>query len=197
MKKSTASGSRSSSMGQAFFAADPIKRPNYFPGRLLLADDFTMEQSYHREKQRRHNLHCHGFGVVHGLKVSTLNKDSAWSVAIEPGVAIDPAGNEIELFTIAHFQLPESPTAIEVGIRFLERLCDPVPALSDPALPDSQPSRAEEGCGVLLHPVSMPRGSRAEGTELDTSQAVLPLAYLVRVKGVWRASRKFKVPRAH
>jgi hypothetical protein len=184
VKRPAASGSRSSSKRQAFFCPDPISRPRYLAGALLSADDFTSEQNYLREKQRRHNLHCHGFGVVQGLKVSTVRKGSTWTVAIGPGVAIDPAGNEIELCTTARLPLPESPTAIEVGIRFLERLSNPVPAPGDLASPGAQASRAEEGCEVLLHQVVALPG-------------VVPLAHLMRVRGAWRVSRKFKVPRAH
>lgn len=166
-------------MRQAFFAADPIRRLNYFAGRLLSADDLTSEQNYHRDKQRRHNLHCHGVGVVRGLRVSTVRKNSGWRVAIGPGVAIDPAGNEIALCTTAQLQLPKLPAAILVGIRFSERLCAPVPSLSESG---SQPSRVDEGCEVLLESVLLPD--------------VLPLAHLVRVGSVWRVSRKFKIPRA-
>jgi hypothetical protein len=185
MKQSTAGGSRRFSMRQAFFETDPISRLNYFFGRLLTADDFTAEQNYHREKQRLHNLHCHGPGVVQGLNVSTAHRNSAWTVTIGPGVAIDPAGNEIQLCTTAKLRLPESPTALQVGIRFSERLSAPIPSLSDPASPSSQPSRVEEGCEILLQPVSTPGGS---------SPDVLPLAHLVRVRGAWRVNRKFKVP---
>lgn len=169
-------------MKKAFFAADPIRRPNYFAGQLLSVDDLTSEQNYHRDKQRRHNLHCHGIGVVQGLKVSTERNNSGWRVAIDPGVAIDPVGNEIELCTTARLPLPKLPAAIQVGIRFSERLCAPVPSLSNPTLPGLQPSRAEEGCELLLGSVSLPD--------------VLPLAHLVRVGSRWRVSRKFKVPRA-
>lgn len=183
-------------MRQAFFGADPIRRLNYFASQLLSADDFTAEQNYHRDKQRRHNLRCHGVGVVRGLKISTVRKNSGWWVAIEPGVAIDPAGNEIELCATAQLQLPKSPKAIQVGIRFSERLCAPVPSLSDSTLPDSQPSRVEEGCEVLLDPVPMPRRSQGQGKGPDILPDVLPLAHLVRVQSVWRVSRKFKVPRA-
>lgn len=196
MKRPTASGSRNFSKRQVFFCPDPIRRPNYFTGALLSVDDFTSEQNYHREKQRRHNLRCHAFGVVHGLKVSTLHKDFTWTVAIEPGVAIDPLGNEIELCTTAQLRLPDSPVTMQVGIRFSERFCAPVPSLLDPASPGCQPSRVEEGCEVLLHPVSMPRSSEARGTKPDFSQSILPLAHLVWVREVWRVSRKFKVPRA-
>jgi hypothetical protein len=196
VKKRTVSGSRTFSKRQAFFCPDLIRRPYYFTGALLSADDFTSEQNYHREKQRRHNLHCHGCGIVHGLRVSTAHGDSASTVAIQPGVAIDPAGNEIELCTTARLPLPESPVAIQVGIRFLERLSAPVPSLSDPVSSGSHPSRAEEGCEVVLTPVSMPR-SRTNGKKLDILPGILPLAHLVRVRGVWRVSRKFKVSRAH
>jgi hypothetical protein len=195
VKKSIASGSRRSPIHQAFFATDPISRPIYFAGELLSVDDFASEQNYHREKQRRHNLHCHGFGVVQGLKVSTAHTDSSSTVAIEPGVAIDPAGNEIELCTTAKLQLPESTTAIQVGIRFSERLRAPVPSGSEPTSPASQPSRAEEGCEVLLSPLSKPPHSRAK--ERRDLFLVLPLAHLVQARGVWRVSRKFKVPRTN
>ena len=147
-------------------------------------------------KQRRHNLHCHGFGVVHGLKVSTLKKNARWTVVIEPGFAIDSAGNEIQLCMNVTFRLPESETMIQVGIRFSERLCDPVPIVSD-ATSLSSPSRAEEGCEVLLDPVSMPRGSRAKTGGPGSSLDVLPLANLVRRGCVWQVSRTFKAPRAH
>lgn len=196
MKKSVAEASHRFSLRQAFFETDPISRPIYFPGKLLTADDFTTEQNYHREKQRLHNLRCHGLGVVHGLKVSTTHKNSAWTVTVGPGVAIDPAGNEIELGTTARLRLPEGLSALQVGIRFAERRRAPSPSLSDPASPSSQPSRAEEGCEVLLHPVSMPGRSRAKEKPLDIFPEILPLAHLVRVRGAWRVSRKFKVPRA-
>jgi hypothetical protein len=191
VKKSTASR-RSFSKRQVFFPPDPIRRPHYFAGALLSPDDLVSEQNYHREKQRRHNLHCHGFGIVQGLKVSTAQKNCAAIVTIEPGVAIDPAGNEIELCGTAQLPLPESPAALELGIRFLERLSTPVPSLSDPASSGSHPSRVEEGCEVLLNPAT-PRRSQGPGI----LAGILPLAHLVRVGGVWRVSRKFKVPRAH
>jgi hypothetical protein len=125
--KPTVSGSHNSSMRRAAFCESPVKRPNYFTGQMLSADDFTAEQEYHRGKQRRHNLHCHGSGVVHGLEVSTVKKNADWTVLVEPGFAIDTAGNEIQLCMKVRFRLPKSESAIQVGIRFLERLCDPVP----------------------------------------------------------------------
>jgi hypothetical protein len=195
--KPNVSRSHNSSMRQAAFCAPPVKRPNYFTGQILSADDFTAEQEYHRGKQRRHNLRCHGSGVVQGLEVSTQKKNGGCTVVIEPGFAIDSAGNEIQLCMKVTFRLPKSETAIQVGIRFSERLSDPIPVASDAASPSSQPSRAEEGCEVLLDPVSMPRGSRAKTGGLGSSLDVLPLAHLVRRGRVWKVNRKFKAPRAH
>jgi hypothetical protein len=161
-------------MQQSAFCA--LKRPNYFQGQLLSADDFAAEQNYHREKQRRHNRHCHGTGVVQGLNVSTARENSGWMVVIEPGCAIDAAGNEILLCAPLKLQLPESPTSIQVGIRYSERLCDPISAVSDAT--SLQPSRVQEGCEVLLNPRSV----------LD----FLPLAQLVRTGRVWKVSRRVK-----
>ena len=89
--KPTANRSNKLSMRQAAFCEPPVKRPNYFTGQMLSAEDFTAEQEYHKGKQRRHNLYCHGFGVLHGLKVATTKEKTGWTVVIKPGVAIDRA----------------------------------------------------------------------------------------------------------
>jgi hypothetical protein len=195
--KPSVSRSHNSSRRQAVFCESPAKRPNYFTGQMLSAGDFTAEQEYHRRKQRLHNLHCHGFGVVQGLEVSTVKKNAGCTVVVEPGFAIDSGGNEIQLCMKATFRLPKSGIALQVGIRFSERLCDPVQIVSDATPLSSQPSRVEEGCEVLLDPVSMPRRSRAKTEGLGTSLDVLPLARLVRNGRLWRVDRKFKAPRAH
>jgi hypothetical protein len=103
--KPTANRSNKLSM-QAAFCEPPVKRPNYFTGQMLSAEDFTAEQEYHKGKQRRHNLHCYGFGVLHGLKVATTKKKTGWTVVIKPGVAIDPRGNEIQFCTKVAFRCP-------------------------------------------------------------------------------------------
>jgi hypothetical protein len=197
MQKSNAGRNRDVSLRQAAYSANPIKRPNYFFGKLLSAGDLTAEQNYHREKQRRHNRSFHGVGVLHGLKVTSAKDKAGWTVVIEPGVAIDPEGNEIHLCTSMTFRLPKSPTAIEVGIRFSERPSDPVPRVSDAESSGSQPSRVEEGCEVILNLGPMSAGSRANAGECGASLDFLPLALLVRTKSVWKVNKKFKVPRAH
>ncbi len=197
MKKGITSRGRNWSVRRAMFCSDAMKRPNYFTGQLLSADDFTAEQDYHRGKQRRHNLLCHGFGVVQDLKVSTVNENRGSTVVVEPGFAIDRTGNEIQLCTRVEFHLPKSPTAIQVGIRFSERFCEPAPIVSDATPLVSQPSRVQEGCEVLLGAVSVPQGSRAKHQGRGTSVNILPLAHLVRTGCAWHVNRKFKAPHAH
>ena len=195
MKKPITNRARKWSVRKAVFCDQPMKRPNYFAGQLLSADDFTAEQEYHRAKQRRHNLFCHGFGVVDGLKVSTVNKSCGSTVVVELGFAIDDTGNEIQLCTRVEFDLPKSQTAIQVGIRFSERFCEPV-LITSGAPAGSQPSRVEEGCEVLLGAVSA-QGPRAKDKGRGPSRNILPLAHLVRTGAAWHINRKFKAPHAH
>lgn len=50
--KPTANRSNKLSMRQAAFCESPVKRPNYFTGQMLSAEDFTAEQEYHKGKQQ-------------------------------------------------------------------------------------------------------------------------------------------------
>ena len=96
--KPTANRSNKLSMRQGCLCEPPVKRPNYFTGQILSAEDFTAEQEYHKGKQRRHNLHCPGF-----FARPNQNPGSRWESAF-----------------------------------FLERLCNPVPIVSDATSLSSQ-----------------------------------------------------------
>jgi hypothetical protein len=197
LKKATASAGNRKRAGQhAVFCDLPLQRPNYFAGRLLTVADLTAEQEYHQRKHRYHNLHFHGVGVVHGLKVSVANDKTGGTVVIQPGVAIDPAGNEVHLCATRRFSLPNSATEIQVGIRWMERLCGFIPAAgSEPAESASMPARVEEGCEVVLDPKATPQSSLARCSSGKDSVDVLPLARVVRRGKAWRLDGKFKVPR--
>ena len=69
-------------------SSTPLKRLNYFDGKLLRADDFTVEQNYLRELVALSNQGL-GPGVVYGYD-TTLGKGD--TVQIGPGLAIDPSG---------------------------------------------------------------------------------------------------------
>ncbi|HEU5039233.1 MAG TPA: hypothetical protein VFT84_00330, partial [Gemmatimonadales bacterium] len=64
---------------------EPLKRVNYYEGKLLTADDFRDEQEYHRERSRLHNRCCHGWGIACGLDVSIDGNE----LAVSPGLALD------------------------------------------------------------------------------------------------------------
>lgn len=73
--------------------ADVIKRLKYYNGQFLQEPDFTAEQEYHLDRQRRHNRQLHTPGIAHGLTV-TVNTSS---VEVAPGTAIDDQGRQIVL----------------------------------------------------------------------------------------------------
>ncbi len=68
-------------------------RPNYFPGRLLSADDFRLEQEYLNRMRHLQNLATLGVGVVTGLAVS--EEPGGTGVRVSAGYAIDAVGREI------------------------------------------------------------------------------------------------------
>lgn len=68
------------------------ERNRFFYGKLLTADDFTMEQNYFNTKIRLLNRLLFGSGVVAGLRVVKADDQSA---AIDCGIALDHAGREI------------------------------------------------------------------------------------------------------
>src|SRR3954449_13207635 len=67
-------------------------RNNYFYGKMLDVQHFTMEQRYFNQKRWLLNRLALGSGVVCGLQF-ILSADGR--LALGPGVAIDPLGREI------------------------------------------------------------------------------------------------------
>ena len=122
------------------------KRPRFFSGGLLTADDFTQEQQYDREKHRRHLQTMHGAGVVEGLRV-TVGADGT-TLTIEPGFAIDAAGRELCIDQTVVVAVPAgtvSPAA--VALYYAERLVDP---LLTGAVQAMEPGEIEEGTRVAI-----------------------------------------------
>jgi hypothetical protein len=71
----------------------PLRRLNYFDGKFLRADDFTVEQSYLRELVAFSNQGL-GPGVVYGYDTTQGAGDS---IQVGPGLAIDPSGKVLLL----------------------------------------------------------------------------------------------------
>ena len=73
-----------------------ISRPNFFAGQLLTDDDLRAALNYVIEKNRLHNRHFMGDGVVCGLEVKHHPcPDTQRKVIVKPGHALDCCGNDI------------------------------------------------------------------------------------------------------
>ena len=99
---------------------EPLKRNSYVSERLLAQQDLKIEQNYFLEKLKRHNRFLHGFGVVEGLK---LNRKGIL-IKVEPGVALDCAGNEIVVSDIVQADLPPGLPAsatVYLCLRYTEK----------------------------------------------------------------------------
>lgn len=82
-----------------------FKRTRYFPGQLLTNHDLETDQRYFIEKNKLHNRHLVGSGVVCGLAVRCGKCDG--TITVEPGYAIDCCGNDIVLCDAAEFDVLE------------------------------------------------------------------------------------------
>jgi len=142
--------------------AGSTERNSFFTGKLLTADDFTDEQSYFRGKLRRHNRLVHGAGVVCGLEVQPAGgADSPWHIAVSPGYALGPYGDEILVCEPVCIDLasycPPSPRpgrlagrrrarrVVFVTIEYAEVPCNPAPIPAGAAGSDAgEPTRIRE-----------------------------------------------------
>jgi hypothetical protein len=151
-----------------------VRRVNYFSGQMLGVEDLKAEQDYFRGRLRRLNLAAHGVGVVSGLKISLTDKGQA--VLIQPGLAVDGVGEEIEVPEIVSVPLPANATVLVVQLRFAETLCEPVPALEGSS--DANPlqySRMIETGEVVVSPAAV--------------TGAVVLGRLRRKKGRWSLAR--------
>ena len=76
--------------------AQGIVRPRFFAGQLLTEDDLQLLSDYVGQKNRLHNRHLFGAGVVCGLEV-TCDPCGDGRVIVHPGYAIDCCGNDLAL----------------------------------------------------------------------------------------------------
>ncbi len=85
-------------------ASGVLERPRYFPRQLITPLEMTLEQTYFRDKLRRHNRLLHGWGVVCGAQVCLAPKADKsgaepWKVRVKPGYILGPYGDEIVIET--------------------------------------------------------------------------------------------------
>jgi hypothetical protein len=159
-------------------ASGALERPRYFAGQLIGVDDLQLEQDYVRARLRRLNRALHGSGIVRGLGVSVEGDGQEQRVAVEPGFALAPTGEEIEVPVVATACLPPAGRLLHVILRHAERPTHPQPG------PDRQHvefSRIEEGFSIRLEVVPATDG--------------IVLARVLRADDGWRLDDAFEPAR--
>lgn len=100
------------------------RRPFYFDGRFLTADDLTADQNYLRARQSD-LAQAIGSGVVRGLMVGlgTQAASNGPTLVIEPGIGITPGGDIVNIDatqTIAVAALPQAAQLdAQLGVKVL------------------------------------------------------------------------------
>ena len=161
-----------------------LERVNYFTGQLLTSADLQQEQDYLRSRFRRLTLALHGVGIVSGLHVSVeCGAGSARQrVVVQPGLALDPHGEELVVCAPQLVTLPAAGTALFLQVRHAETPAAPVPQVTTGSAGEAQQfSRIREGVAIAL----------ASEVHAD----VLSIARLTFSRGSWRADLRFTPPR--
>ena len=102
------------------------QRLRFVFGQVLGEQEFRQEQVYFINKNRLHNRGLHGYGTVWGLGLSTFGAGDTLEVRVEPGLAVDPCGQEIAIEALQCARLNAWLQADAIG-------------------PDGQPLRDEGG----------------------------------------------------
>ncbi len=103
--------------------SDSDKRLRYYNGQFLQEQDFTTEQEYHLDQQRRHNRQLHTYGIAEGLTVTAAV--GATSATVAPGTAIDSEGRSILLTESRTLSFDSLTGSVLVVIAYKEQSSDP------------------------------------------------------------------------
>jgi hypothetical protein len=82
-----------------------VERAAYYPGQFLTDRDLSADQTYLANKRMRHNQILHGYGIACGLEVTVADQRTPWLVTIQPGMALDQYGREIQVCHAVHVDL--------------------------------------------------------------------------------------------
>lgn len=166
-----------------------LVRVNYYAGQILSAEDFTVEQEYHRDFRRRHNRCLHGWGVACGLDVSVKHPD----ITISSGLALDCQGEEIVLPDPCSLSAPLGSRAVArlyVMLHWAEQLIEPTASLTD----EESYARAIEASRVTLESDDPTAGhARRHGHGVPCGRCHgVPLARLEWERRRWRIDSRYK-----
>jgi hypothetical protein len=170
----------------------PLKRIRFFSGQLLTTDDFSVEQKYNREKQRRHNQYGHGFGVILGLEVDVRNHEGQ----VNPGIAYSCTGDEIIVSDPVKLILSNAESVLYVVAHYSEKETDPVPVPGDEET--IQYSRIEESFEITLekdNPCVGHRQGKNRWFACGNPHGVT-IAKLIYARGAWKIGPRFCRPQA-
>jgi hypothetical protein len=100
--------------------SDPLglERTRFFPRMLIGPDELTQDQTWIRDRFRRHNRMLHGWGIVCGCDV-TQATDAAgrpvpWKICVSQGDVLGPCGDEIVVDCPVNYDV-RAGTAGEAG----------------------------------------------------------------------------------
>lgn len=169
-----------------------LKRPNYYAGKLMTADDFLAEQNYQLERQWQHNRMLHGYGIVVGLEVGLdVNEDGSTQVIVSPGYALDGWGREIVVTEPISIYLPGDRHDLTLYIKYVEQSGDDDSEKS--VAPQQNPSHIVETAQVTFEPSA---GDRAIAPTTRSDFAI-PIARLRRPHHQWQRDKNFRPARAN
>ena len=86
-----------------------IKRPNYYEGQYLGAQDLIAAQEYQRQQDQRHRLGAHTWGIAAGLELEERSQSGSGDtvdIYIKPGYAVDGFGRAIVV--LEPYKIPEA-----------------------------------------------------------------------------------------
>jgi len=165
-----------------------LQRVNFTHGMVLGVDDFQAEQEYARARLNRRNRVLHGAGVVEGLEVAVQPDATGHRVVVAPGLAFEPAGNEIYLDRPIVLALPAQGSFLLVRLTYTEQL-----ARYEPNGASNPLDAANEAAAA--QPTRIAETFRVELATVPSADAVT-IARLRRVRGRWRIDPTFKALRA-
>jgi len=105
-------------------------RPRFFAGQLLTEDDLGLFVKYVLDKNRLHNRHLWGDGIVCGLEVAA-HPCGKGRVIIRPGYALDCCGNDIFVNCAKELDINAMVKALRISTLGGFDCGDPCPPASD------------------------------------------------------------------
>lgn len=173
-----------------------IERPNFFTGQLLSAEDLKAEQEYLRKKQKLHNRHLHGCGIVFGLEIS-ITKDNR--ILINSGLALDTDGNEIVSCKPIEIEPLVNKSSLYIIITYKECETESVPVFSDELRNSSEETgskRIKETFEItfeMQNHWNSYKSKKIPSFDLEELKGI-PLGKIKFEGGRWRIARHFRRP---